>query len=105
MGCRAAIVVPIGFISDHVEVIWDLDTQAAETAAGLGLDYYRVQTAGIDPRFVEGIADLLEEKLAAAVAANGGTAAGDAAATAGFCSTNCCLNQRASLPVIAGPAG
>ena len=104
-GYRAAIVVPIGFISDHVEVIWDLDTQAAETAAGLGLDYYRVQTAGIDPRFVEGIADLLEEKLAAAVAANGGTAAGDAAATAGFCSTNCCLNQRASLPVIAGPAG
>jgi ferrochelatase len=62
-GCRGVIVVPIGFVSDHVEVIWDLDTEAASTAAGLGMWYHRVATPGTDPRFVSGLADLLVERL------------------------------------------
>lgn len=58
------IVVPIGFVSDHVEVIWDLDTEAAEAAALRGLWFERVPTPGADPRFVAGLADLVAERLA-----------------------------------------
>jgi protoporphyrin/coproporphyrin ferrochelatase len=89
-GRKAVIVVPIGFISDHVEVIWDLDTQAAETAANLGLEYKRVRTAGIAPEFVDGIADLVLERLD-----------GTLSSTAPFCAANCCPNPRVQLPVVA----
>jgi ferrochelatase len=89
-GRKAVLVVPIGFISDHVEVIWDLDTQAAETAANLGLEYKRVRTAGIAPEFVDGIADLILERLD-----------GTLASTAPFCAANCCPNPRVQLPVVA----
>ena len=43
---------PIGFVSDHLEVVWDLDNEAAATAAELGLDFARAATPGTDPRFV-----------------------------------------------------
>ena len=89
-GIEGVIVVPIGFISDHVEVIWDLDTQAAETAENLGLAYYRVRTAGVAPEFVAGIADLVLERLDGALTS-----------TAPFCAANCCPNPRVSLPVVA----
>ena len=107
-GVESILVVPIGFISDHVEVVWDLDTQAAETAAQHGLNYYRVRTAGVAPEFVSGIADLIAEKLGGSSAGAGGAGVGGAGAGAGansgFCSTTCCLNQRANLPVISGPS-
>src|SRR4029077_13148615 len=48
-GRRALIVVPIGFVSDHVEVVWDLDNEAAGTAARHGLRFTRVRTPGVDP--------------------------------------------------------
>src|SRR5699024_10501184 len=48
----AVIVVPIGFVTDHVEVIWDLDTEAKETAQEQQLAFRRVATSGTDPRFV-----------------------------------------------------
>ena len=47
------VLVPIGFISDHMEVIFDLDTEAAETAAELGLTFVRAATAGVHPAFVD----------------------------------------------------
>ena len=50
-GRRGVVVVPIGFVSDHVEVVWDLDNEAAETAAEHGLFFARVGTPGVDPRF------------------------------------------------------
>lgn len=62
-GSRAVVVVPIGFISDHVEVIWDLDTEAAGIAAGHGLWFRRVATPGVDPRFVAGLAGLIVQRL------------------------------------------
>ncbi|MGH3544504.1 MAG: ferrochelatase, partial [Mycobacteriales bacterium] len=46
------VVSPIGFVSDHVEVLWDLDNEAADTAKELGLGYSRAVTPGTDPRFV-----------------------------------------------------
>ena len=48
------VLVPIGFISDHMEVIFDLDTEAVATAAELGLPCARAATAGVHPAFVAG---------------------------------------------------
>ena len=62
-GVRGVVVVPIGFVTDHVEVVWDLDTEAAQTAGSLGLWYSRVATSGPDPRFVSGLADLIAQRL------------------------------------------
>jgi len=62
-GTRAVVVAPTGFVSDHLEVIWDLDEEARETAAELGLDYVRAATAGTDTAFVSGLVDLVEEQL------------------------------------------
>ena len=47
------IVVPLGFVSDHVEVVWDLDHEALETAEALGMQLVRVPTPGTHPAFVE----------------------------------------------------
>jgi len=65
-GDRAVVVSPIGFISDHVEVLWDLDTEAAQTAERLGLAYQRAGTPGDDPRFVAMIRELVQERTAGA---------------------------------------
>ena len=62
-GERAVVVAPTGFVSDHLEVLWDLDTEARETAAELGLEFARAATAGTDPAFVAGLVDLVEERL------------------------------------------
>jgi ferrochelatase len=59
-------VSPIGFVSDHLEVIWDLDNEARETAASLGLGYARAGTPGADPRFVTMIRELVRERTDAA---------------------------------------
>ena len=65
-GTSAVVVSPIGFVSDHVEVRWDLDEEAAATAAKLGLGYARAGTVGTDPRFVRMVRQLVEERTAAA---------------------------------------
>lgn len=63
-GSRAVVVVPVGFVSDHMEVKFDLDTAAAETAQRLGLTFARAATPGTDPRFVSMITDLVCERAA-----------------------------------------
>jgi ferrochelatase len=55
--------VPLGFVSDHMEVLWDLDTEAMETAEELGLRAVRTATPGTHPAFVTGLVDLVEERL------------------------------------------
>ncbi|MDZ7676214.1 MAG: ferrochelatase [Acidimicrobiales bacterium] len=62
-GTEHVAVVPIGFVSDHMEVAYDLDTQAAEAADRLGLTMTRVATVGTHPTFVSGLVDLLDEYL------------------------------------------
>ncbi len=57
------IVVPIGFISDHMEVLWDLDTEAKAKAEQLNLAWARTATVGTDPVFVAAIVELVEEHL------------------------------------------
>lgn len=63
-GVRAAVVSPIGFISDHLEVIWDLDNEAAATASRLGLGYVRAATPGVAPEFVAMVRELVAERIA-----------------------------------------
>ncbi len=62
-GVKSVVVSPIGFISDHLEVVWDLDTEAAQTADRLGLAYARAATPGNDRRFVAMVRDLIRERL------------------------------------------
>lgn len=62
-GTTAVVVAPTGFISDHLEVRWDLDTEARETAGELGLAFARAATAGTHPVFVAAIRELVEEQL------------------------------------------
>jgi ferrochelatase len=67
-GVRAVVVTPSGFVSDHVEVRWDLDVEARETAASVGLQYARAATVGAHPAFVGAIRELVEEQLSGAPA-------------------------------------
>ena len=63
-GVAGVVVVPIGFVSDHMEVLWDLDTEAKDSCAELGLAFHRVPTPGTHTDFVSGMVDLLAERLA-----------------------------------------
>ena len=58
-GEHHAVVVPVGFVSDHVEVLYDLDVEAVETAREHGLILHRAATVGDHPAFIEGLADLV----------------------------------------------
>ena len=63
-GTRHVVLVPLGFVSDHMEVVYDLDTQARKTADELGLAMTRAATVGSQPSFVTALADLLAERMA-----------------------------------------
>jgi protoporphyrin/coproporphyrin ferrochelatase len=86
-GSRAVAAVPIGFVSDHMEVRFDLDVEAAQTAERLGLPFARAATPGTAPQFVAMITDLVRERQADPPAP--GSPGGPAAAE-GFCGSACC---------------
>lgn len=69
-GSRWVVVQPIGFISDHMEVIVDLDIQAMDHARSLGLEMIRAGTAGTHPAFVSMIRELIQERIESGEAAN-----------------------------------
>lgn len=60
-GTTAVVVCPIGFVSDHLEVVWDLDTEARDLAEKLNMAFARAATAGPDPRFAELVVELVRE--------------------------------------------
>lgn len=60
---EAVVIVPFGFVSDHMEVMWDLDNEAIETAGEHGLKARRVPTPGVHPAYVAGLVDLVLERL------------------------------------------
>jgi protoporphyrin/coproporphyrin ferrochelatase len=62
-GIRDVVVSPIGFVSDHMEILFDLDVEAREAAAAAGLGFARAQTAGTHPAFVAMIRELIQERL------------------------------------------
>src|SRR6202041_2842301 len=63
-GTQAVVVIPVGFVSDHMEVRHDLDIEAAQTAEALGLAFARAATPGTSPRFASMVAELVRERLA-----------------------------------------
>lgn len=91
LGVRRVVLVPLGFISDHLEVVYDLDTVALAKAAQLGLHAVRADTVGVDPRFVSMIADLIDERRQAE---RGGAPPRPALSTLGVwpdhCAAGCC---------------
>jgi ferrochelatase len=58
-------VVPIGFVSDHIEVIYDLDTELGTIARERGVNMARAGTVGVHPKFLQMIRELIEERLGA----------------------------------------
>ncbi len=87
----AVVMVPIGFVSDHMEVVYDLDTQARERAASLGLPLRRAATVGTDPRFVKMIVQLIQERIAVAAGAEPTRLAlGQYPANHDVCPIDCC---------------
>ncbi len=88
-GASAVVVAPIGFIHDHLEVVYDLDTRAAATASEVGLRFARAATAGVHPAFVGALADALVQRAA--------VERGEAAEPADAryrCAPGCCLSGR-----------
>ncbi len=66
-GVDSVVVAPIGFTSDHMEVVHDLDAEARALAGELGIRFFRAATAGVHPEFVAMIRQLVEERLDPAV--------------------------------------
>ena len=87
-GVTDVVVSPIGFVSDHLEVLFDLDVEARDTAAELGLNLVRASSAGTHPVFVAMIRELIEERLGLT---SGRLAVGRFAASHDVCPTDCCL--------------
>lgn len=92
-GVLKVVAVPFGFINDHMEVVYDLDTQAKETAAELGVEYVRAATVGTDPAFVD---ELVGRLLQRAAVARG--EAPEPADSRYRCASGCCRGGRPGAP-------
>ena len=77
-GVRNVVVAPIGFVSDHMEVVYDLDIEARKVADELGMKMVRAATAGTHPAFVKMIRELVRERIENRVPENS-------------CAPDCCL--------------
>jgi protoporphyrin/coproporphyrin ferrochelatase len=62
-GVRRVLVCPVGFVSDHLEILWDLDVEARERAGELGLELDRIESLNDDPTFVDALAGLVQKAL------------------------------------------
>ncbi len=100
-GVPGVVVIPIGFVSDHMEVVWDLDTQAREQAESVGMPYARADTPGLDPRFVSMVGDLVVERLGGVPVQQRRRMASTPAAP-DRCVRGCCPNPRGHRPALAG---
>ena len=105
-GVAGVVVAPIGFVSDHLEVVWDLDHEARQRAADLGMHFVRAATPGTDPRFAEMVVELVAEQTCGAparrcsqVPAAGQGSNGDP------CLLDCCLPTRSRRARRAGWSG
>jgi protoporphyrin/coproporphyrin ferrochelatase len=94
-GATDAVVQPVGFISDHMEVLYDLDTEAKQVAAEIGLNMIRAATVGTHPAFVAMIRELIAERTGGAAK----LALGARGASHDVCPADCCL-LGASRPAV-----
>ena len=86
-GVPGVVVSPIGFVSDHMEVLYDLDMEAREHANELGMAYARASTPGNDPRMIDMIVELIRER---ALDLPERRAIGQFPANHDVCPQNCC---------------
>ncbi|MGI5218327.1 ferrochelatase [Nocardia sp. CA-290969] len=94
-GFDAVIVCPIGFVSDHLEVLWDLDNEAAAKAAELGIAFARAATPGTDSRFAAMVVELIEELVRETAPRRLGEAPGyGGTADGALCAVDCCAPVR-----------
>jgi len=93
-GVPAVVAVPVGFVSDHMEVVHDLDIEAAETAASLGLPFARAAAPGSSARFALMVRELVEERMADAEP----LALGAIGAAPTACPADCCRYVRQARP-------
>jgi ferrochelatase len=96
-----AVLVPIGFVSDHIEVVYDLDVEAAEAARKLSFPIARAATPGSDPRFVALVRDLVIERLDE-VPPSRRAAFGTLGPSHDLCPAGCCPNPRGFRPACCG---
>jgi ferrochelatase len=85
---RDVVVVPIGFISDHLEVLFDLDTEVRHQCEQLGINLVRAATVGTDPRFIRMIRELIEERISDSPSR---LALGPLGPSHDVCPADCCL--------------
>jgi protoporphyrin/coproporphyrin ferrochelatase len=90
-GANDVVIVPIGFVSDHVEVIYDLDIEARGVCETLGINMVRAATVGTHPRFVRMIRELIVERIEGAAER---PALGTLGASHDICESDCCLSGR-----------
>ena len=101
-GIRAVVMVPLGFVSDHMEVKWDLDTEAMETAGEVGVLAVRVPTPGVHAAYVSGLIDLVLERRDGMPASERPHLT-DLGPWYDVCRPGCCENVRLGFkPAIAG---
>ena len=62
-GAESVLVCPVGFVSDHLEILWDLDVEARDRARELGLELDRIESLNDDPAFVRALAELVRERV------------------------------------------
>ncbi|WP_205687491.1 ferrochelatase [Cellulomonas endophytica] len=96
-GTTNVVIAPIGFVSDHMEVVYDLDTEALETAERLGMTAVRAGTVGTREPFVQGLVDLVVERAEHARERDAGrepgpgVTVGDLPPFREVCAPGCCL--------------
>ena len=103
-GVKGLVIVPLGFISDHMEVKWDLDTEALETSEENGIVAVRVPTPGVHAAFVSGLVDLVLERRDGIPTADR-PALTELGPWYDVCRPGCCENVRLGFkPALAGIA-
>ena len=101
-GIRAVVIVPLGFVSDHMEVKWDLDTEAMETSAKHDILAVRVPTPGVHAAYVSGLIDLVIERRDATPVAERPSLT-ELGPWYDVCRPGCCENVRLGFkPAVAG---
>jgi ferrochelatase len=103
-GARDVVVAPVGFISDHMEVLYDLDTEARQVSEEIGLNMVRAATVGTHPEFVRMIRELVHERLDPSRPRR---ALGDLPPSHDVCPVDCCLSGLSGMsrPGARPPAG